>query len=62
MSQLARAVDREFWYNEGYNVDEIHGLQTSSGRAILSAAFVQGLQKILGQQCKDYDLSSSESQ
>ncbi|WP_156385965.1 gamma-mobile-trio protein GmtX [Devosia sp. Root685] len=61
-SQLARAADREFWYNEGYNVDAIHGLLTSSGRAILSASFFQGLQKVLGRHSMDHDLSSSESQ
>jgi hypothetical protein len=46
--QIGRFLDPEFWYNEGFQLDEVRGLLSSSGRALATADFLHGLRKILG--------------
>lgn len=51
--ELERAVDPSFWYDEGYTLNEIHGLMSASGRTILKSAFFRGLRRSLGNVLED---------
>lgn len=45
---VRKFLDENFLYDEGFRIDEIHGLVTGEGRIVLPIAFITALRKVLG--------------